>query len=210
MLTINVPIEDPTRQGKCGHPAVLGVELRVHADQSQVVRRIFQMYAECIGTARIAKMLNEEGVLAPQPPRTRSVQAWCPSSIYEMLRNEKYRGVQVWNRTVKLRNPETGRKVSKGRPESEWVRVSIPTWRIVSDELWDAVHARIREVNTTLGAARRGGMNRTAKSQIYLFSGILICGECTSRLVIISGRGKRGYVKLVARVTGTEASVGIT
>ena len=38
-------------------------------------------------------------------------------------------------------------------------------------------------------------MNRTAASRSYLFSGLLVCGECTSRLVIISGRGKRGYVK---------------
>jgi hypothetical protein len=57
------------------------------------------------------------------------------------------------------------------------------------------VQARIAHVNIKLGAARLGGMNRTARSRSYLFSGLLLCGVCTSRLVIISGQGKRGYVR---------------
>ncbi len=112
-----------------------------------------------------------------------------------MLRNELYQGVRVWNRTVKVRNPETGRKTSKARPREEWERVAVPKLRIVPEELWDAVQARIQHINANLGAARLGGMNRTAASRSYLFSGLLVCGECKSRLVIISGRGKRGYVK---------------
>src|SRR5881409_3790681 len=49
--------------------------------------------------------------LSPQRPKTgsRSPRAWCPSGVREMLRNEKYRGVDLWNRTHKLRNPEGGR-----------------------------------------------------------------------------------------------------
>ena len=192
---INVPIEDPTRQGKYGRPAVAGVELTIHAEQAEVVRRIFRMYADGAGLAQIAKTLNEERVQAPQPPRTRPMQAWCPSSIREMLRNERYRGVQVWNRTEKARNPETGRKVSKDRPKDQWMRVEVPEWRIVPEELWNAAHARIADVNQRFGAARLGGLNRTEKSRSYLFSGLLVCGACGSRIVIISGQGKRGYVK---------------
>ena len=112
-----------------------------------------------------------------------------------MLRNELYRGVRVWNRTVKTRNPETGRKVSRARPKEEWERVDVAKLRIVPEELWNAVQAQIAHVNRKLGAARLGGMNRTIGSRSYLFSGLLVCGECTSRLVIISGRGKRGYVR---------------
>jgi hypothetical protein len=94
--------------------------------------------------------------------------------------------------TVKVRNPETGRKTSKARPKEEWEHVGVPKLRIVTEDLWNAVHARIKQMNANLGAARLGGMNRTTASRSYLFSGLLVCGECTSRLVIISGRGKRG------------------
>jgi site-specific DNA recombinase len=192
---LNVPIEDASRQGKYGRPAVSGVDLQIHTEQAAVVRRIFQMYVEGLGLARISKQLNEEGVPAPQPPRTRKIQAWCPSSIREMLRNEKYRGVQVWNRTEKTRNPETGSKISRPRPKEDWIRTPVPGWQIVTDELWNAVQARILDSSSRFTAATLGGMNRTERSRSYLFSGILICGECRSRLVIISGAGKRGYVK---------------
>jgi site-specific DNA recombinase len=105
---VNVPIEDPTRQGKYGRAAIAGVRLEIEPKQAEIVSRIFRMAADGFGLGQIARTLNAEGVPAPQPPRTRAMRAWCPSSIREMLRNERYRGVQVWNRTVKARNPETG------------------------------------------------------------------------------------------------------
>ena len=81
----NVPIEDLTRHGKYGRPAVSGVELAIREEQATVLVRIFTMFASGMGLARIAKKLNAEGVEAPQPPRTRTMRAWCPSSIREML-----------------------------------------------------------------------------------------------------------------------------
>lgn len=82
-----------------------------------------------------------------------------------MLRNERYRRVHVWNRTVKQRNPETGRKTSKRRPESEWLRVEVPEWRIVPVELWNALQSRITLIKVRLGHARYGGINRTPESR---------------------------------------------
>jgi len=190
---VNVPVEDLNRPGKYGRPAISGVRLEIHPEQAAVIVRIFQMFAEGMGLARISKKLNDEGVRAPQPPRTRKMQAWCPSSIWEMLRNEKYRGVHVWNRTRKVLNPETGRKISKARPKEEFRRQAVPEWRIVPDDLWNTVHSRI--ATNRNGHTRLGGMNRTEAARSYLFSGLLICSGCGSRLVIISGRGKRGYVR---------------
>jgi DNA invertase Pin-like site-specific DNA recombinase len=192
---INVPIEDPARQGKYGRPAVTGVILQVHPEESQVVLRIFEMAARGFGLAHTSKILNAEGVPAPRPPKTRSMRAWCPSAIREILRNERYRGVQIWNRTQKVRNPETGRKTSRPRPREDWKRVEVPEWRIVPEELWTAVQKRNQEMSRRFGASRLGGMNRTANARSYLFSGLLRCGECGSRIVIISGQGKRGYAK---------------
>ena len=187
----NVPVEDLTRTGKYGRPAVSGVRLEIDPEQAAVIERVFQMYAQGSSLATISKTLNAEGVLAPQPARNRTTRAWCPSSIHEMLRNERYRGVNVWNRTRKVRNPETGRKLSRPRPKSKWRRIEVPEWRIVSEDLWNQAHERIELAFN----ARLGGMNRTLHSRRYLFSGVLICGECGSRIVIISGNGKRGYVK---------------
>ena len=101
----------------------------------------------------------------------------------------------VWNRTEKKRNPETGRKVSKARPESDWIRSEAPAWRIVTDEQWEGVQERLRFVREEFHYTILGGINRTAQSRTYLFSGLLVCSECGSRMVIVSGGGTRGYVK---------------
>jgi site-specific DNA recombinase len=191
----NVPIEDPTRSGKYGRFAVSGVKLEILGEEADVVRRIFQMYADGTSQAAIAKTLNVENVPAPNPPRTRLERSWCVSSIFEMLRNERYRGVFVWNRTKKERNPETGRKTSRPRPESEWKRIDVPEWRIVSDELWERAQARKRFAGKRFSASHLGGFNRSERSKRYIFSGLLVCGVCGSKMVIASGSGKRGYVK---------------
>ena len=61
----NVPIEDPTRTGKYGRPAVSGVKLVIHPERAAIVRRIFEMYASGMGLRAIAVQLNGEGVPGP-------------------------------------------------------------------------------------------------------------------------------------------------
>ncbi len=185
----NVPIEDTSRVGKYNRPAVRGVELEIVKEEAIVILRIFQMYAEGAGLGQIARKLNEEGVPSPQGPRTRLSRSWCPSSIRSMLRNERYRGFLIWNRTEKRRNPETGRKTSKRRPTQDWKRRENPSWRIIPDSLWAQVEAKFRSVTRT-GSARAGGLTRTTKSRQYLFSGSLTCGCCGASMVIVSGDGK--------------------
>jgi hypothetical protein len=112
-----------------------------------------------------------------------------------MIRNERYRGVFVWNRTKKERNPETGRKTSRPRPQADWVRVEVPELRIVSEELWRGVEAQIELVNKRFGKRSVGGFGRMGHGPRYLFSGFIYCGLCGSKMIIVSGKGRRGYVK---------------
>lgn len=167
----NIPIEDPTKMGKYGRPEVSSVLQEINEDQAAVLRRIFQLYADGIGLATIATRLNAEGVLSPLPTCGRP-QQWSRYTIQAMLRNEKYHGVVVWNRTKKVREPDTGRKISQKRPPSEWKLVDAPHLRIVSEELWAAVQRPNAEVKK-IGVARLGGQCRTRKSRSYLFSGLL-------------------------------------
>jgi DNA invertase Pin-like site-specific DNA recombinase len=191
----NVPIEDPTKMAKYGRPAVVGVRAEIDQEQAAVVNRIFTLCAEGMSLAQMAKKLNGEGILAPQPPRSRKQRAWATSSIREILYNERYRGVLVWNRTKKERNPETGKKVSRPRPEAEWKRIEVPEWRIVSEDLWKRAHESFAERKRNFSATSlASGVSKSSTSK-YLFSGLLVCGECGSKLVIVSGDGKRGYKK---------------
>lgn len=95
---------------------------------------------------------------------------WSRYTIFEMLRNERYRGISVWGRTQKARNPETGRKVSRATLESQWRRVDVPEWRIVSTELWNAVQERRQKAGENFH--QNGGMTRTAQGHRYLLAAL--------------------------------------
>jgi hypothetical protein len=109
-----------------------------------------------------------------------------------MLHNERYRGVAVWNRTRKIRDPKTGRRVQRERPKSEWTVLQAPQLQIVSQELWEGVQRRLVSVKTAFTSGTSPGLCSRAYSAPYLLSGFLRCGVCGSKMVIVSGRGQSG------------------
>ena len=48
----------------------------------------------------------------------------------------------VWNRLRYIKDPDTGKRVSRLNPERDWVVNDVPALRIIDDELWQAVQAR--------------------------------------------------------------------
>jgi site-specific DNA recombinase len=61
-----------------------------------------------------------------------------------LLYNEAFVGFLVFNRVAMIKNPETGKRVSRPNPHEKWQVVEAAHLRIVSDEIWDAVQARKR------------------------------------------------------------------
>jgi site-specific DNA recombinase len=187
----SVPIEDANRRDQYNRPVIAGVRLAVDAAQAKIVRRIYSLYASGFSLKAITKQLNAEHVRSPQPREGRQ-QSWAPSSVRVILHNERYRGIVVWSKTKKVRNPQTGRRVRRPRPKSEWLRVEMPEQRIIPEQLWKAVAERIAYINRTYGIAgsKGGKMNLRAAASPYIFSGLLLCGECGSNYVIVAGGGR--------------------
>jgi DNA invertase Pin-like site-specific DNA recombinase len=191
----SVPIEDPTRTDSYGRPQIVGVKLEVHPEQAAIVRRIFADYAAGDSVKTIAKKLNAEGVTSPAPHRGQRHPSWAPSAISVMLHNERYRGTAVWNRTRKVRDPRTGRRIQRLRQRTEWTVMDAPHLRIVSDEIWQAVTNRLASVNAAFSSGVGAGLCSRSHTARYLFSGFLKCGLCSSNIVLISGRGGAGWAK---------------
>ena len=59
-----------------------------------------------------------------------------------ILNNELYIGRLVWNRLRFIKDPQTGKRVSRLNPASAWVTKEVPELRIVDQALWDQVKAR--------------------------------------------------------------------
>jgi site-specific DNA recombinase len=187
----SAPIEDSTRRDQYGRPLITGAKLQVDPEEAKIIRKLFHLYADGLSIKSVTKELNREQVRSPRPRPGRE-QSWAPSSVRHVLQNERYRSVVTYGRTKKIRNPQTGKRIYRRRPESEWIKVASPEQRIVSDQLWNAVQARLRFVNQAYGdrAGRRGGLlNSRSASSRYIFSGLLKCGMCGGSITITSGAG---------------------
>ncbi|MET4349615.1 recombinase family protein [Bradyrhizobium sp. RT9a] len=110
----------------------------IYEAEAAVVRRIFADYIAGKSSRTIAFELNKEGVPGPQGAE------WGPSTIHGnpkrgvgILNNELYVGRLVWNRLRYLKDPDTGKRVSRLNPESEWVIQEVPEMRIIDQEVWD-------------------------------------------------------------------------
>ena len=184
----NVPIPDETRKGIYGQAAILAVKQEIIPEQATVVIRIMENRASGISFGKIARALKAEGIAPPRNPNKAGIPAWYSSTIKEITRNELYRGVRIWNRVQNVFNFAEGTKSRRKRPPSEWTRLEVPELRIVSDELWEKVQEVNRRGHDKYYSSRLGGMNRTAASRTYLFSGSMICGVCGGNFTVIGGK----------------------
>ena len=74
----------------------------VNADEAEIVRRIFDMYVnQGYGSAKIAIMLNEEGI------KTKRNCAWSQNAVSHILKNELYIG-QIINVKEEVKDFLTG------------------------------------------------------------------------------------------------------
>ncbi|WP_408021690.1 recombinase family protein [Siccirubricoccus phaeus] len=168
-------------------------ERSINEVEAEVVRGIFADYLRGLSPKTIAAALNRSGVKAP------SGGEWGASTIYGnrergtgILNNELYIGELVWNRLRYVKDPDTGKRVSRMNPETDLIRRSVPELRIVDQGLWDRVKAMQGELNKKdkpLWAKNR------PKS---LFAGLTRCGSCgggfttiaTDRLGCAAARNK--------------------
>src|SRR6266481_5118606 len=167
-------------------------ERKINEAEAAIVRRIFREFAAGRSPRAIATDLNRDGIPGPFG------HTWGDTTIRGhasrgngVVNNELYAGVLVWNRQRFIKDPSTGKRVSRPNPEAKWIRTEVPELRIVDDELWQRVKLRQAELakqfEATINgvqAARAERLNRLRRPA-FLLSGLLTCGCC---------RGKYGIV----------------
>ncbi|WP_164730361.1 recombinase family protein [Pelagibacterium montanilacus] len=147
-------------------------ELTINEEEAEIVRRIYQEYVSGSPPREIVHGLNHDGV---NPPRT--AKHWNASTLngsaargYGILRNPIYAGEIVWNRVRMVKDPSTGKRVSRTNPTEEWKRVEVPALRIVDEALFDAAKARNERKSL-----RHSSHHRRPK---HMLSGLLKCAHC--------------------------------
>ena len=127
---------DVVKQFDANGEAIRG-DRTINEVEADIVRRIFSDYLAGQSSRTIAMTLNREGVSGPQGSE------WGLSTIHGnpkrgvgILNNELYVGKLVWNRLRYINDPDTGKRVSRLNPESEWVIQDVPELRIVEQDVW--------------------------------------------------------------------------
>lgn len=145
----------------------------INEAQAGIIRRIFAEYLSGLSPRNIATRLNAEGIACP------SGGTWGASTIYGnrqrgtgILNNELYIGRLVWNRLRYVKDPETGRRISRLNPESEHVINDVPELRIIEDDSWNAVKKLQGEINHPERPLWTHNRPRN------LLTGLMKCGCC--------------------------------
>ncbi len=149
---------------------------------ASIVRDIFRMKLEGMSAIRIAEALNKLGVLSPlEYKKSRGLPyakkgfcndngaKWSATTIIRILSNETYTGTLIQGRQGTL-NYKIKDIIQK--PETEWVRTEGAHEAIISKLDFDLAK-KVSRLDT-----------RTApgENNVYMFSGILICGGCGARM----------------------------
>jgi DNA invertase Pin-like site-specific DNA recombinase len=162
-----------------GYRPILGKpgELEIVDDEAAIIRRIFAEYAAGKMPRAICAALNAEGV---KPPRG---TYWSDGVLrgnrvrgHGILVNPIYSGEIVWNRVRMVKDPDTGKRVSRQNPVDEWQRAAAPHLAIVDQQTFATVQAKLGDI----GKAPAWKARRPKG----LFAGLLQCGCCGAGMSI--------------------------
>lgn len=101
----------------------------IEESEAEIIRFIYKNFLEGIRAIDIASLLNEANI------PTVSGNKWKSSSIYRILRNEKYFGLVIMQKTFTVDCFTHKKKVNHGEKPQYLLRNGLPA--IVSEEDWD-------------------------------------------------------------------------
>lgn len=160
----------------CGGIPPLGYDvddtahLVINEEEAEIVKLIFDMYELNYTYPKMAEVLNERGY------RNKRGEPFTKTSFERILKQEKYTGLYVWNRT-KAKNSKSMRNSHREKIEDEQVRIPGGCPVIITEEQFQ----RVKKLMDQKHAEKRDAMC----SNHYMLSGlkILKCAECGSYLV---------------------------
>lgn len=170
------------KKGEDGTPEIV-------PEEAEVVRRIFDMYLSGKSTDEIANIMRSENITFPEKKLILS-----KSAIIRMLKNEKYCGDCILQKTITLDPISKKRKANEGEAPMWLVENSHPA--IISRDVFNRVQEETSRRNAKAPASQKNALTATGKHSRYALTDVLMCGECGSRFrrVTWTARGNKRIV----------------
>lgn len=157
--------------------------LEPHPDEAPVVKRIFELYAQGNGATKICSILDDDHI------KPMDGETWAPNSIREMLMNQHYLGKVRWNYKRNEKSVKDGEIVKSRILSQDYLIFEGKHPAIVSQELWDAVHA-IR--GTLPKHTQRSGLKSPLARVLYCTCGKAMVYRQTMRRGVYIGVPRLG------------------
>ncbi len=141
-------------------------EIVIDDNEAQMVRQIYQLFADGFGGRVVARVLRESGI------RNRNGKTLSENTIREIVKNPLYKGTAVMNKE----HFDFEAKRTIKNPQSEWIYREGLVPQIIDDDLWDKANKQISS-RKTIDRTHNVGINKGNN----LLSSKIICGECGSK-----------------------------
>ena len=136
-----------------------GGRLEIVPEEAEVIRWVFESYLNGCSPAGIAAEMNRRGVEKKYGNST-----WAKNAVVYWLKNEKYTGNTLCQKTFKIGFPYSAVK-NRGELNQFYIENCHPA--IISQELFDRVQARMEQRKA-----------RTPMSAKHPLSAKIVCGNC--------------------------------
>ncbi len=147
-------------------------EFSIREDEERICQLLKKDYLESKSLTHTARFLNESGF------KTRADAEWSPTAVWIIASSPFYAGIYRYNRYK-----GTERRVEN--PEEEWVLVPDHHPAIFTLEEHEAMlqllKKNLRSFENPIGRPH-------STDNIHLFSGIVYCGKCGSKMTSTPGR----------------------
>ena len=165
-------------------------DLVIVPEEAEIVRLIFRLYLEGYSAKKISQYLEENGI------KTATGQdKWYDSVIFKMLRNEKYMGDALLQKTYTVDFMTKKKVINKGIVPQYYVEDDHEP--IIPKELFYRVQEELaRRASMNKSAVTRKKNQKSKFSSEYALTGLLLCGDCGQeyRRVTWSRNGKKKIV----------------
>ena len=165
-------------------------DLVIVQEEAEMVRLIFRLYLEGYSAKKISQYLEENGI------KTATGQdKWYDSVIFKMLRNEKYMGDALLQKTYTIDFMTKKKVINKGIVPQYYVEDDHEP--IIPKELFYRVQEELaRRASMNKSAVTRKKNQKSKFSSEYALTGLLLCGDCGQeyRRVTWSRNGKKKIV----------------
>ena len=144
-------------------------KLVINEEEAKIVRRVYKSYMEGKGARVIARELKEEGVITG-----RGTTNWGKSSIMHMLKNERYCGDVLMQKTYTVDFLSHKQKENKGQRPMYFIENHHKP--IIEKNEWNAVQEEIKKRHNI--ATTKDRKIRQGYSNVSVMSNKFFCGHC--------------------------------